>query len=106
MKLSLEFKGETWFPTDAITSESESGVVIEEEKDELSDKVDEDRELERRDIMCNVERTLADVPTNKESREVMGHLYRFADCMNFTRSVYSFKIPTLPASDYQILPAS
>lgn len=57
MKVSLEFKGETWFRTaDTIISESESGVVIEEEKDELSDNVDEDRELERRDIMCSAER--------------------------------------------------
>lgn len=54
MKLSLEFKGEIWFPTDPIISESESGVIIEEEKDKLSDNVDEERELERRDIMCNV----------------------------------------------------
>ena len=49
MKLSLAPNGKTLFPKD-LASESESGVVMEE-REELSDKVDEDRELERRDMM-------------------------------------------------------
>ena len=49
MKLSLVPNGKTLFPKD-LASESESGVVTEE-REELSDKVDEDLELERRDMM-------------------------------------------------------
>lgn len=49
MKLSLAPNGQTLFLKDPV-SESESGVVIEE-REELSDKVDEDRELESRDMM-------------------------------------------------------
>ena len=49
MKLSLAPNGKTLLPK-GLASESESGVVMEE-REELSDKVDEDRELERRDMM-------------------------------------------------------
>ena len=49
MKLSLAPNGKALFLKDPA-SESESGVVMED-REELSDKVDEDRELERRDMM-------------------------------------------------------
>jgi hypothetical protein len=49
MKLSLASNGQTLFLRDPF-SESESGVVMVE-REELSDKVDEDRELESRDMM-------------------------------------------------------
>ena len=49
MKLSLAPNGKTLLPK-GLASESESGVVMEE-REELSDKVDEDRELESRDMV-------------------------------------------------------
>jgi len=59
-------------------SESESGVVIEE-REELSDKVDEDRELESRDMMSmkKLTRIAAETMTESPVRNRCGLILTF-----------------------------